>query len=153
MGNVKLAAQATYYVYDVYDSQPLGTYKLVQFGAFDFPTLVAAEAFIPAVSLSYYLETPGLECLDYVIPYVEYSSIVKEESSFNDSEMWVAGAAWGNNGWYIYTDFAYSNGNDFVGNEAGYGSSPGPVWASNRFGANQVDEWEYRFNINFGYYF
>ena len=34
MGNVKLAAQATYYVYDVYDSQPLGTYKLVQFGAF-----------------------------------------------------------------------------------------------------------------------
>jgi hypothetical protein len=57
--------------------------------------------------------------------------------------MFVLGAAWANKGWYIYTDLAYSNGNDFVGNESGW----------SRFGANQDDEWEYRFNINFGYYF
>jgi hypothetical protein len=63
------------------------------------------------------------------------------------------GDSWGSGGWYIYSEFAFSNGNDFVGNEAGYGDYPGDVWASNRFGANPTDEWEYRFNINFGYYF
>ncbi|MBN2333751.1 MAG: hypothetical protein JXO49_09790 [Deltaproteobacteria bacterium] len=153
-GNWKLAPQLTYYKYDVDDDQPLGTDKLVQFGAFDFPTLVAAEAWIPAVSLSYTLKTPQLEWLDYVVPYVEYSAIVKEENSFNDSEMIVLGAAFASGGWYIYADLAYSNGNDFVGNEVGYGSpSFAPVWTSNRFGANPTNEWEYRFNINFGYYF
>ncbi len=151
--NFTLAPQLTYYKYDVDKDQPLGTDTLVQFGAFDFPTLIAAEAWIPAVSLSYYLATPQVEWLEYVIPYVEYSSIVKEEDSFNDSELVTVGAAWGSGGWYIYSEFAFSNGNDFVGNEAGYGDYPGNVWASNRFGANPTDKWEYRFNINFGYYF
>lgn len=156
IANFKLASQITYYKYDVESDQPLGTDKLVQMGAFDFPTLVAAEAWIPAVSLSYYLETPQVDWLDYIIPYIEYSSIVKDESGFNDSEMFVAGAAWGHGGWYIYSDLVLSNGNDFVGNAAGYGDFDGPedyIWTSNRFGANPTDKWEYRFNINFGYYF
>lgn len=152
-GNATLATQLTYYEYDVDKNQPLGTDKLVQIGAYDFPTLLAAEGMIPAVSLSYKVETDQIEWLDYVTPYVEYSSIIKEEDSFNDSEMFIVGAAWANGGWYIYTDLAYSNGNDFVGNEAGFGTSPGPIWASNRFGDNATNEWEYRFNTNFGYYF
>ncbi|MCF8037457.1 MAG: hypothetical protein K9K62_11335 [Desulfobacteraceae bacterium] len=158
LGNWKLAAQLTYYEYDVESGQPLGTEELVQFGAYDFPTLVAAEAMIPAVSLSYYLETPQVDWLDYMIPYAEYSSIIKDESSFNDSEMIVLGSAWARGGWYIYTDLAFSNGNDFVGNAAGF-QVPGDVasgasyYTSNRIGENPTDEWEYRFNINFGYYF
>lgn len=143
LGNWKLAAQLTYYKYDVESDQPLGTDKLVTFGAYDYTTPVAAEAWLPAVSLSYYLETPQIEWLDYIIPYIEYSSIVKEENDFNDSEMVVLGSAWARGGWYIYTDLAYSNGNDFVGNTSGW----------SRFGENPDDEWEYRFNINFGYYF
>ena len=150
--NFKLAPQITYYQYDVESDQPLGTDELVQMGAYDFPTLIAAEAYIPAISLSYYLETPQLDWLKYMIPYIEYSSIVKDESNFNDSEMIVVGSAWANKGWYIYTDLAFSNGNDFVGNEAGYGDNPAPGFSSNRLGANPTDEWEYRFNINFGYY-
>ncbi|MDY6905324.1 MAG: hypothetical protein SWH61_11615 [Thermodesulfobacteriota bacterium] len=153
VGNATLASQITYYEYDVKSNQPLGTDKLVQIGAFDFPTLLAAEAWIPAVSLSYKIETPKIEWLSYVLPYIEYSSIVKTEDSFNDSELFVVGSAWANGGWYIYTDLAMSNGNDFVGNEAGFGASPGPAWASNRFGANTTNKWEYRFNTNFGYYF
>ncbi len=140
--NWTLAAQLTYYKYDVEDATGQST-ELVNFGAYDYYTPVAAEAWVPAISLSYYLETPNIDFLNYVIPYVEYSSIVKEETDFNDSEMWVLGAAWARGGWYIYTDLAYSNGNDFVGNESGW----------SRFGANPDDEWEYRFNINFGYYF
>ena len=104
---------------------------------------MAAEAWIPAISLSYYHETADIAWLDYMIPYVEYSSIMKSESDFNNSDMLVLGSAWGHGGWYIYTDLAMSNGNDFVGTESGW----------SRFGENLDDEWETRFNINFGYYF
>jgi len=134
--NWSLASQLTYYDYDVEG-------KSVTFGAYDYTTPVAAEAWIPAASLSYYYEATQIAWLDSVTPYLEYSTIVKDESDFNDSEMLVLGAAFARNGWYVYTDLAYSNGNDFVGNQSGW----------QRFGANPDDEWETRFNINFGYYF
>jgi len=153
--NWTLAPQLTYYTYDVDAAQPLGTDELVQSGAYDFPTLIAAKAWIAAVSVSYYLEIPQVDWLEYMIPYIEYSTIIKEESGFNDSELVTIGSAWASGGWYIYTDLAFSNGNDFVGNEAGFGAAPGdlPYFTSNRSGENPSDEWKYRFNINFGYYF
>ena len=139
-----LASQLTYFEFDVDAGQPLGTDALVQLGAYDFPNTAAAEGYIPAISLSYYQEVSSVNWLDYVIPYIEYSSIIKQESGFNDSEMATIGAAWGHDGWYIYTDLVYSNGNEFIGGDAPYGD---------RLGANQTEEWLYRFNINFGYYF
>jgi len=148
--NWTLAPQLTYYKYDIDeiditdDDIVNPTDDLVQFGAYDFPTTVASEAWIAAASLSYYYEIHQVDWLDYVIPYVEYSSIMKEASGFNDSELLIFGAAWARGGWYIHTEVATSNGNDFVGNESGYDS---------RFGSNPNDEWESRFNINFGYYF
>jgi len=142
--NFTLASQLTYYDYDVSAQQPLGTDKLVQMGAYDFPSTAAAEAWIPAISLSYYQQTDNIPWLDYVIPYIEYSSIVKAESEFNDSQLATLGAAFGYGGWYIYADWAYSTGNEFVGGDTSFGD---------RLGANAQDEWESRFNINFGYYF
>jgi len=142
--NFTLASQLTRYKYDVDAAQPLGTDDLVQFGAYDFANTVAAEAWIPAISLSYYHATPSIGWLDYVIPYVEYSSLLKEKSGFNDSEFVTLGAAWANGGWYIYTDLAMSNGNEFIGGETTFGD---------RLGANADDDWQTRFNINFGYYF
>lgn len=139
-----LASQLTRYEFDVDAAQALGTDDLVQFGAFDFPNTVAAKAWIPAVSLSYQIDTPSIPWLDYVIPYVEYSSIVKDKSGFNDSDLVTLGAAWARGGWYIYTDLAFSNGNEFVGGESAFGD---------RLGANADDKWLTRFNINFGYYF
>jgi hypothetical protein len=69
--------------------------------------------------------------------------------------MWVIGAAWASGGWYIYSDLAYSNGNYFVGNEAsGNGSDDyGRLDGVGDFGVNGNDEWNYRFNLNLGYYF
>ncbi|MCB1917688.1 MAG: hypothetical protein KDG52_18490 [Rhodocyclaceae bacterium] len=142
--NFTLATQLTRYEYDVEADQPLGTDDLVLFGAFDFPNTIAAKAWIPAVSLSYYQETPRIPWLDYVIPYVEYSSIIKDADGFNDSDLVTLGAAWGHGGWYIYTELAYSNGNEFVGGESAFGD---------RLGANADEEWLKRLNINFGYYF
>lgn len=143
-GNLKLASQVTRYEYDVDDDQPLGTDTLVQYGAYDFPSTAAAEGWVPAISLSYTYTTDNIDWLDYVVPYMEYSSIVKDESDFNDSEMFVIGLALARNGWYIYNDLAFSNGNEFVGGDSAFGD---------RLGANADDEWITRYNINFGYYF
>lgn len=106
------------------------------------------QGWIPAVSISYLVETPQISWLDSVLPYVEYSSIVKDESDFNDSQMWVAGAAWARGGWYIYSDLAYSNGNYFVGNEASGGGMDdyGRIDGVGDFGVNGNDKWNYRFN-------
>ena len=149
--NFTLATQLTRYEYDFDAYTPstattiaTPTDKVIQFGAYDFPSLAASKAWIPAVSLSYYQETAGIPWLDYVVPYAEYSSIVKDESGFNDSELFVLGAAWARGGWYIYTDLAFSNGNEFVGGETAFGD---------RLGANPDDRWLWRFNTNFGYYF
>jgi len=142
--NWTLASQLTGYKFDVSADQPLGTDELVQFGAFDFPNTVAAEGYIPAVSLSYFLETPTIPWLDFVIPYAEYSAILKRESDFNDSNLAVLGTAWGRGNWYIYSEFAFSDGNEFVGGDTEFGD---------RLGANPDNDWLTRFNINFGYYF
>lgn len=149
--NFTLATQLTRYKFDIDPYTPASpttvatpTNDLIQFGAFDFPSLVASEGWIPAVSLSYYLETPGIGWLDYVIPYVEYSAIRKDASGFNDSDLTTLGAAWGSGGWYIYTEVAYSTGNEFVGGETAFGD---------RLGANADDDGQYRYNINLGYYF
>ena len=52
------------------------------------------------------------------------------------------GAAWAAGRWYIYTETAFSDGNYFVGGNP-----------YTNFGANQNAKWQYRININFGYYF
>ncbi|KKN29252.1 hypothetical protein LCGC14_0845950 [marine sediment metagenome] len=142
--NFTLATQLTYYRFDVDKNQPLGTDNLVQMGAYDFPNTVAAEAWLPAISLSYTYETNQLPWLDYVMPYMEYSVLMKQESDFNDSALATLGAAWASGNWYIYTDLSASNGNEFIGGDDAFGD---------RLGANLDNEWQTRFNINFGYYF
>ena len=103
------------------------------------------------------IETPKLSWLDHVRPYVEYSHLIKEQNRFNDSQLLVIGASFTSpGGWFIYSDFAYSNGNDFVGNEGGFGDTSAvnnSNFTSNRLGANPDEDWQARFNLNLGYYF
>lgn len=139
-----VAGQLTRYRFDVGAEQPLGTDDLVQFGGFDAPATIASAAWIPAVSLRYNVDTDRIAWLDSVMPYLEYSAVVKDERRFKDSELFVLGAAWSRKGWYIYSDLALSNGNEFVGGESEFGD---------RLGANLDDQWQYRFNLNLGYYF
>ncbi len=151
--NWTLASQLTYHKIDIDDhnvtSGVIGTDKLIDMGAYDFAWPIATDAWIPAVSLSYYHETTKIDWLDYVIPYIEYSSIVKSESDFNDSSLFIIGTAWARGGWYIYTDLSFSDGNLFVGSD---GDDFGPNEVGD-FGTNGNDRWNTRFNINFGYYF
>ena len=151
IGNFRLASQLTRYEIDIDADNPWGRDTLIPMGAYDFAWPVATKAWIPAVSLSYKYNTPQLGWLDYVLPYVEYSNIVKDEDEFNDSQMVTLGAAWPRGGWYIYSDPVYSNGNDFVGSD---GDDYSNIFDGvGDFGVTGNDKCNYRFNINFGYYF
>ena len=148
--NLTLGVQVSRYGFDIDGNNPWGTDKLIPLGAYDFAWPVASDAWVPALSLSYRLETPDIAWLDYALPYLEWSGILKDESDFNDSELFVMGAAWARGGWYIYSDLAYSNGNYFVGNK---GDDYSRIDGVNDFGVNGNDEWHYRLNLNFGYYY
>lgn len=145
--NFTLKTQLTRYEMSVDNNGDGADDALVTMGGFNYGEGVAAKAWLPSVSLSYKIETFSIEWLEYVLPYIEYSNIIKDESSFNNSEMIMIGAAWARGNWYIYSDLALANGNYFVGP---YTSSDG---GTNNFGANSGNEREYRFNINLGYYF
>lgn len=149
--NWLLATQVTRYKYDIDDDNELNTDDLIPMGAFNFAWPAATNAWVPAISLSYLKETNQIPWLDSVRPYIEYSSIIKEDSEYNDSSMAVVGAAWASGGWYIYTDLAFSDGNYFVGNK---GDNYSNVFNGvGDFGVNGNDRWNYALHINFGYYF
>ncbi len=149
-GNLTLGAQLSRYVFDIDANNPWGSNELIPMGAYDFAWTVAARAWLPAVSLSYKVTTDGIPWLDYALPYVEWSSIIKDEGEFNDSQLFILGSAWARGGWYIYSDLAYSNGNYFVGNK---GDNYGNITGVGDFGVAGNDEWNYRLNINLGYYY
>lgn len=151
-GDFTLLSQMSYYKYNITDDTPWGTGDLIPMGAYDFAWLVASEGWIPAVSLQYNgINTSNIPWLDNVMPYIEWSSILKDRSDFNDSSMLSVGALWYWGNLYIYTDLAVSDGNFFVGDEGdGYSNIYN---GTGHIGANGNDRWNMRFNINARYYF
>ena len=151
-GDFTLLSQISYYKYDITDDTPWGTGDLIPMGAYDFAWPVASEGWIPAVSLRYNgIDTSNIPWLGSVTPYIEWSSLQKERSDFNDSSMWNVGALWYWGNLYIYTDLAISNGNTFVGNKGDNGYSN--IYGVGDLGASGNDRWNTRFNINARYYF
>ena len=149
-----LMLQLSYYDYDT-DYTTGANSDLIAMGAYDFAWPVAAEGTIPAVALSYTWKPEMIDWIDTITFYNDYSIIIKDGQQltgedFNDSAMNVTGMAIASGGWYIYVDFAYSNGNYFVGNDDDTYASFADV---SDFGINGRDDWDSRFNINFGYYF
>ena len=145
-GNWALMLQLTKYKYDADFDDPSYSNDLIGMGAFIWSTPVASEGTIPSVALAYTWANP-VSFIDSITFYNDYSIIVKEGedaagNDLNDSEMNVTGMAIASGGWYIYVDYVWSDGNYFVGSSDG-----------DEFGSNQNDDWQYRFNVNFGYYF
>lgn len=149
--NFRLATQVTRLEIDIDNNNPLGTDELIPMGAYDFAWPATTKAWVPAISLSYKYSTTSLPWLDYVLPYIEYSDIIKDFEKQNDSDMLTFGAAWASGGWYIYSDLVYSTGNLFIGN---IGDDYSNIYDGvGDFGANGNHQRNMRFNINFGYYF
>ncbi len=157
MDNWVLMLQVTQYDYGAKYKEAGLTEDLIAMGAFDFAWPVANSGLIPAVALSYTWK-PGVEWIDSVTFYNDYSVIIKNGKmpsgrDFEDCALNVTGIAIASGGWYIYVDYAYSNGNYFVGNKGDIYSSDYAGSEVGDFGANGNDAWNGRFNINFGYYF
>ncbi len=141
LGNFTLYSQLTYYVHNITDNTPWGTGDLIPMGAYDYAALVASEGVVPALSLRYNgVDASGVAWLESITPYVEWSSIMKPADGLNDSTLVTVGAAWTVGALYIISDLAYSDGNYFVG-------------SGGDFGTNDNNEWEWRLNFNFRYYF
>ena len=141
LGNFTLYSQLTYYVYSIADDTPWGTGDLIPMGAYDYAALTASEGLLPALSLRYNgVDASGVAWLDSVTPYVEWSSIMKPAEGFNDSTLVTVGAAWTIGALYMYSDLVFSDGSYWIG-------------SNGDFGANDNNEWEWRINFNFRYYF
>ena len=164
-----LFSQFSYYAYNIADETPWGTGDLIPMGAYDFAWPIASKGLIPALSLRYGgIDTSGISWIDSLTPYVEASTILKTVDDFNNSTLVTLGASWTVLGaLYIYSDLALSNGNGFVGNVAGdvedyyadgakkdYAEDYANIYTgAGDYGANGNDAWNWRININFGYYF
>ncbi len=172
IGDFTLYSQITYYEYDITDNTPWGTGDLIPMGGYDYAWLVASRGWIPAVNLRYSgLDVPAiwpslLSSIqpESITPYIEWSSIMKlahipthsplnAGNAFNDNSLLTIGAAWAKKGWYIYTDWVFSTGNLFVGNDYGGCNYCNIYDTGGANGASGRDDMKQRFNINFGYYF
>ena len=153
-GDLKLGTQLTRYEYRIDSDNPWQTDQLVPSGAFAFAWLLASKAWVPAISLSYSY-APSISWIEKIVPYIEYSHVIKDESSFNDSQMFAIGSQFYKGGWLIYTDLVLANGNWFIGNEAddGQADNYNRIDGVGDWGANGNNRWNTRFTINFGYYF
>ncbi len=145
LGPWNLKLQFTGYDYGADFNDPAASDDLIQMGAYDYATPIATRGVVPAATLSYTWDAARYDWLDSITFFAEASAILKDGEDnagddLNNSYMNSIGAAIACGGWYTYVEYASANGNYFVG--------PG-----GDFGANAADEWEGRFNINFGYYF
>ena len=148
-----LYSQFSYYAHSIADDTPWGTGDLIPMGAYDFAWPVASTGLIPALSLRYGgIDTSGISWVDSVTPYAEWSTIFKTVDDYNASTLVTVGASWTILGaLYVYSDLALSDGNFFVGNtEDDYGNI---LTGVNHVGANGNNQWHWRINFNFGYYF
>ena len=182
IGDFTFYSQITYYEYDITDNTPWGTGDLIPMGGYDYAWLVASRGWIPAVNLRYSgldVEAIWPKLLssiqpESITPYIEWSSIMKLSNvpmgipavehggrppanvsgkAFNDNSLLTLGAAWAKKGWYIYTDWVFSTGNLFVGNDYGGCNYCNIYNTGGANGASGRDDMKQRFNINFGYYF
>ncbi len=153
LADFTLYSQFSYYAHNITDDTPWGTGDLIPMGAYDFAWPVASTGLIPALSLRYGgIDTSGISWVDSVTPYAEWSTIFKTVDDYNASTLVTVGASWTILGaLYVYSDLALSDGNFFVGNtEDDYGNI---LTGVNHVGANGNNQWHWRINFNFGYYF
>ena len=148
-----LYSQFSYYAHNIADETPWSTDELIPMGAYDFAWPVASKGMIPGLSLRYNgIDTSSISWLDSVMPYAEWSSILKTVDDYNTSTLITLGASWTLfSSLYVYSDFALSDGNFFVGNR---GDDYNNILTGvNHVGANGNNDWHWRLNFNFGYYF
>jgi len=105
---------------------------------FGFQPPMAKEAWIPAASVTYTWVPENIDFIDSITFYEEISTVMKEGDGMNDSLLWTTGMAVASGGFYVYFDILGSNGDSFITGDTG---------------PNTADDFDFRYNINIGYYF
>ena len=128
--NVKL--QYTEYEYDFNNSAPL-----LAVGAYSFYDTIPSKAKLYTVNVSY-LKPVKFGPISSLNFYNNTNIMTDKSGSFaNDTVMNVLGVAIAAGGLYTYLDLVRAKNQPFIGGTM----------------AGDVDNWQTRFNINFGYYF
>ncbi|MEO0510407.1 MAG: hypothetical protein AAF065_11170 [Verrucomicrobiota bacterium] len=171
-GNWQLKAGVTKYHYDT-DTLKDPLVPLIGFnpdqivvGAFDIPIFIASEGTIPSFGLSYTHIPRNIDFIDWIVPYIDYSIILKDGETngqyyfqqfvgteFQDSEQFTLGAIVGMGDFIIYIDTVFGKGSPLIGNETGQLLFGGALNDSLSAVVPFDDSWQTRFNINVGYYF
>ena len=127
----------------LYNFSPAGAEKeKVIMAAYNAPYSVASEGAIYSIGIRYHipLDLGPLEGLDI---YNDYAYLDKRNTNFSDSQMNVFGVGITFGPIYTYIDWASGINHSWLG--ADY---------NNAFAEGiDNDNWDHRFNINFGYYF
>ncbi|MRT93548.1 hypothetical protein [Ancylomarina sp. 16SWW S1-10-2] len=115
---------------------------VVAMTAYGAPYLVAAEASIYTLGLSYSIPLEWGP-VSSVIIYNDFGYMDKAESSFEDSMMNVTGAMFTAGNIYTYIDMAAGKNQPWLGSQ----------WTGALAEGTPDADWAMRFNINVGYYF
>lgn len=179
-GNWQLKAGVTHYKYDIDQLKDKSTFPGTPFftsingynpdqiviGGFDTPFYIASEGTIPSIAISYTYVPHSIDFIDFIIPYVDYSILIKDGQTngnyfntlpvgtdFENSEQLTFGAMIGRGNWLIYADTVLGKGSPLIGNENGQYFTGASLNDASTPGGAFDTSWQLRFNINFGYYF
>ena len=115
--------------------------SVLQMGAYGSPYFVATEATIFVAGLAYTIDTDWGP-ISSIQPYLDYSYVNKMNDDFSTTRMMVPGFLITAGNVYTYVDYAMGKNQPWLTNNFGEG-----------LGVGSDEEWNARFNINFGYYF
>lgn len=129
-----------------YDNRPENadgeSRDLIEMTAYGAPYNTAAKASIYSIGVSYTFPI-NKGPLNSIQVYNDYSYMDKAVSSWEDTQMNILGALIDMNPVYIYTDLGLGKHQPWLG----------PQWTDALTTGDPENSWEYRFNVNFGYYF
>ncbi|MGM0532124.1 MAG: hypothetical protein ACQER7_12320 [Bacteroidota bacterium] len=116
--------------------------KLIQMGAYGFNYLVASEASLYVMGVSYTIPVDW-EPISSIQAYFDYTLTDKSHPDFYNTHQLVPGVLIRSGGLYTYIDYAMGKNHPWLTDDFGKGLGQGV----------KNPDWLRRFNINIGYYF
>jgi len=115
---------------------------VIEMTAYGAPYNTAAQASIYSIGISYTFNI-NKGPLNSIQVYNDYAYMDKAVNTWEDTQMNILGVLWDLNPVYIYTDLGMGKHQPWLG----------PQWTDALTTGDPNNSWEYRFNINFGYYY
>lgn len=125
-----------------YNNRAVGNPSAIEMTAYGFPYQTAARASIFSIGLAYTWEV-DYGPINSIQFYNDYAYMDKAIENWEDTQMNVTGALINAHPAYFYIDMARGLHHPWLG----------PQWENALTTGDENNSWEYRFNVNFGFYF